>query len=76
MSGQTLDSFMSAMPYPSFISTSAHQIGGLNGSIHWDTELYGTIELQLWSLKGAVIDSKDYCVINIDLTPIEPGGSQ
>lgn len=76
MSGQTLVSSLSAQPYPTFITTAAHQIGGLNGAIHWDAELYGTIELQMWCLNGNAIDATDYCVINIDLTPIEEGGSQ
>jgi hypothetical protein len=48
----------------------SHQIGGLNGAIEWDVELQGTIELQLVSIKGDAIDADDYCVMNINLTPL------
>jgi hypothetical protein len=61
---------LSAQTYPCFVSTASHQIGGLNGAIEWDVELQGTIELQLVSIKGNAIDVDDYCVMNINLSPL------
>jgi hypothetical protein len=56
--------------YPVFITTAAHQIGGLNGVIAWECDLQGTIEVQMVSLVGDPIDNNDICVLNIEMTPI------
>jgi hypothetical protein len=71
-----LTSALSSSTYPCFTTTSAHQIGGLNGSIEWDTYLEGQIEVQMVCVDGNAIDASDYCIANITLTPLTDGGSQ
>ena len=63
-------------PYPVFISSQAHQIGGLNGMIQWDADINGQFELQIVYLAGNPLEADDILVMNIELTPIQPGGSQ
>lgn len=75
-SAGVLTSALSSSTYPCFTTTSAHQIGGLNGSIEWDTYLEGQIELQMVAVEGDGIGAADYCIANITLTPLTDGGSQ
>lgn len=69
--GGVISSALSSQAYPVFTTTAAHQIGGLNGSIDWDADLQGTIELQMVSIDGSPIAAADYCVLNINCTPID-----
>jgi hypothetical protein len=71
-----LISALSSSTYPCFTTTSAHQIGGLNGSIEWDADIQGQIEVQMVCVSGDAIDASDYCIANITLTPLTDGGSQ
>jgi hypothetical protein len=71
-----LTSALSSATYPCFTTTAAHQIGGLNGSIEWDVDLQGQIEVQMVCVSGDVIDTSDYCIANITLTPLTVDGSQ
>ena len=68
--GGVLQSALSSQPYPIFISNSYAQIGGFDGSIEWESDFQGTIELQVESLLWA-IDDDDVCVITINVLPIE-----
>lgn len=67
---------MFASPYPIFIYNDKHQIGGLNGSYQWDMDFQGQIECELVSIRGDAVEANDTAVLNIELTPIESGGSQ
>ena len=71
-----LTSALSSATFPCFTTTAAHQIGGLNGSIEWDTYLEGQIEVQMVCVDGNAIDASDYAIANITLTPLSEGGSQ
>lgn len=64
-------STMASSAYPIFVTTPQHQIGGLNGAIEWETDLQGQIELQMIKLSGDAVDASDYCVMNINLTPVD-----
>ena len=63
-------------PYPTFATTAAHQIGGLNGMVQWDAYINGQIELEVVYLSGTVPNANDTLVANIELIPIAEGGSQ
>lgn len=65
-----IQSALSSQPYPVFISNNYAQISGIEGSVEWDAEFHGTIELQLESLIWPV-DHNDVCVITINVSPIE-----
>lgn len=65
-----------SVPYPTFITSSAHQIGGLNGMIQWDSDINGQFELETVYLAGDLPNENDILVLNIELTPIAEGGSQ
>lgn len=67
---------MWASPYPIIVYSTHHQIGGLNGMYQWDADLQGQIELQLVRVWGDALDANDTCIINLELTPLEKGGSQ
>jgi hypothetical protein len=71
-----LTSALSSSTYPCFTTTAAHQVGGLNGSIEWDADIQGQIEVQMVCVDGNAIDASDYCIANITLTPLTDGGSQ
>jgi hypothetical protein len=75
-SAGVLTSALSSATYPCFTTTSAHQIGGLNGSIEWDADIQGQFEVQMVCVDGNAIDASDYCVANITLTPMTDYGSQ
>jgi hypothetical protein len=75
-SAGVLTSALSSATYPCFTTTAAHQIGGLNGSIEWDADIQGQIEVQMVCVDGNAIDASDYCVANITLTPMTDYGSQ
>jgi hypothetical protein len=75
-SAGVLTSALSSATYPCFTTTTAHQIGGLNGSIEWDTCLEGQIEVQMVAVEGDGISATDYAIANITLTPMSEGGSQ
>jgi hypothetical protein len=64
------------MPYPTFITTTKHQIGGIDGKIQFDSDINGQFELELVYLAGDALDADDLVVLNIELTPIAEGGSQ
>lgn len=74
--GGKLTSDLVANQYPVFIYSKDHQIGGLNGMYQWDMELEGQIECELYSILGDDVANNDTCVLNLELTPIEAGGSQ
>lgn len=67
---------LTAMPYPTFITSSAHQIGGLNGMVQFDSDINGQFELEVVYLAGDLLNESDMLVLNIELTPIAEGGSQ
>lgn len=67
---------LNAMPYPTFITSAAHQIGGLNGMLQFDSDINGQFELEIVYLAGDELDADDIVVLNIELTPIAEGGSQ
>jgi len=71
-----LTSALSSSTYPCFTTTATHQIGGLNGSIEWDADIQGQIEVQMVAVDGDGIGITDYCIANITLTPLTDGGSQ
>jgi hypothetical protein len=75
-SAGVLTSALSSATYPCFTTTAAHQVGGLNGSIEWDTYLEGQIEVQMVAVEGDGIGATDYAIANITLTPMTEGGSQ
>lgn len=75
-SAGVITSALSSATYPCFTTTAAHQIGGLNGSIEWDTDIQGQIEVQMVCVDGNAIDASDYAIANITLTPLTDGGSQ
>lgn len=75
-SAGVLTSALSSATYPCFVTTAAHQIGGLNGTIEWDADIQGQIELQMVAVEGDGIGVADYCVANITLTPMSESGSQ
>jgi len=60
-----------ASPYPIFVSTPAAQIGGLNGSIQWEADIQGSIQLQMGDLLGSIISNLDSCVVNINITKLD-----
>jgi hypothetical protein len=68
----TLNQFLSASPYPVFLTTQTHQIGGLNGTIEWEAEFNGYIQLEMINLlnNNHPVDDSDVCVMNINLEPI------
>lgn len=63
-------------PYPIFMTSAPHQIGGLNGMIQWDADINGQMELEVVYLAGDLPDNSDILILNIELTPIAEGGSQ
>lgn len=65
-----------SLPYPTFITSSAHQIGGLNGMVQFDSDINGQFELEVVYLAGDLLNADDVLVLNIELTPIAEGGSQ
>lgn len=71
-----ITSTLTAMPYPTFITSSAHQIGGLNGMVQLDSDINGQIEVEIVYLAGDALDNDDILVFNLELTPIAEGGSQ
>lgn len=76
MSGGAIVPALVSVPYPTFITATDHQIGGLNGMIQWDAEIDGQMELELVKLSGDAPHADDEIVMNIELTPIAEGGSQ
>jgi hypothetical protein len=64
-----LESQLSAQPYPVFLSTPNAQVGGLNGTVEWEHNFQGTVEVEIENLTGAR-GLDDVCVITINLTPV------
>ena len=64
-----LNSELSSQPYPVFLTRPDAQIGGLEGSVIWEYNFNGTIEIQLENLTGD-INLNDICIITINLEPI------
>jgi hypothetical protein len=67
---------LTSPPYPTFVTSTDHQLGGLNGFIAWDADINGQIEVQMAYLAGDLINDDDICVVNMELTPLTEGGSQ
>ncbi len=65
----SLNSELSAQPYPVFLTRPDAQIGGVEGQIEWEYNFQGTVELQLENLTG-VINEDDFCIITLNLMPI------
>ena len=64
-----LTSPLSSQPYPVFLSAHSSQVGGLNGTVEWEHNFQGTIELDVENLTGtSYLD--DVCIININVTPM------
>ena len=64
-----LTSNLSSQPYPVFLTKPDAQVGGINGTVEWDYNFQGTVELQLENLTG-VMHIDDICIITINLIPI------
>jgi hypothetical protein len=71
-----LQNEMIASHYPCFLYSSYHQIGGLNGTYHFETDFQGQMECELATIWGDAVEANDTCVLNLELTPLEAGGSQ
>ena len=68
--GGSLRSSLSSQPFPVFSTAPDAQITGFNGSVEWEADFQGYIDLQVESLQWP-IDDLDTCVITINLTPSE-----
>jgi hypothetical protein len=71
-----LQNEMIASPYPCFLYSSHHQISGLDGAYHFETDFQGQMECELATIWGDAVQANDTCVLNLELTPLEAGGSQ
>lgn len=76
MANTAITPTLTSMPYPTIITSTAHQIGGLNGMVQFDSDINGQFELEVVYLAGDLLDNSDMVVLNIELTPIAEGGSQ
>ena len=63
------DNDLIATSYPVFMTNSAQQVGGLEGTLEWVYDFQGTIELQLVGLNGQ-IGNGDICVVNLRVSPM------
>jgi hypothetical protein len=71
-----LQNEMIASPYPCFVYSTHHQVGGLNGIYHFEADFQGQMECELVTIWGDAVEANDTCVLNLELTPLEAGGSQ
>ena len=66
-----LRSELSAQPFPVFTTQYDAQVSGLNGSVEWETDFQGTVELELESLMWDGVLDDDVCIFTLRMTPIE-----